>query len=130
MKRTALIVVSVVALGATGAAVVPRGLEAAALFVGPRDEQAVAEYNLAGRSPGQYAVEIEAALSAKDEELADSLVTLAGERRCSAACRSRRQGRTRQGARPMHAGWEMRGTVSFPDRHRMNPRWQGRWQPT
>ena len=80
MKKVALIVVSFVALGAAGAAVVPRGLEAAALLAGPRDEQAVAEYRLAGRSPGQYAVEIEAALSAKDEELADSLVTLAGER--------------------------------------------------
>jgi hypothetical protein len=80
MKRFALVVASAVALGAAGTVVLPRGIDALALVAGPRDEQAVAEYRLSSRSPGQYEVEIEAALAARDEELAQSLVDLASER--------------------------------------------------
>lgn len=65
---------------ALGFLIVPRGLDAVLLMTGARDGAAVAEFVLERKSQEDYAAAIAQALAAKDEDLAASLVTLAGER--------------------------------------------------
>ena len=69
-----------IAILAAGLAVLPRGLEAFQLLAGPRDEAAVAHYALTFRTPADYTRGIDAAVAAKDEDLAASLLALADER--------------------------------------------------
>ena len=63
-----------IAILAAGLAVLPRGLEAFQLLAGPRDEAAVAHYALTFRTPADYTRGIDAAVAAKDEDLAASLL--------------------------------------------------------
>jgi len=77
----------IAALLATAAAyVVPRGFEAGHLFAIEDDPEAIAERALAERFNGDVASrEIEAALAAKDSDLAKSFVDLAAERKIALA---------------------------------------------
>jgi hypothetical protein len=83
VKPAILAVMGVVALGAAGAAVVPRGIDAAALFAGSRDDESAIAYDLASRSARSYETAIADALVAQDEDLAASLVSLAEDHRIS-----------------------------------------------
>ncbi|MCA3572401.1 MAG: hypothetical protein IOC86_00680 [Aestuariivirga sp.] len=69
-----------VAMLALGLAILPRGADALRLLAGPRDAAAVADYALAAKRPADYVREIDAAVAAKDEDLAASLLALADER--------------------------------------------------
>jgi hypothetical protein len=77
VKSSIIAVVTCVALGVTGAAVLPQGLGAAALFAGPRDDVSAIAYQLSHQPAQAYESAISQALAAEDEDLATSLVTLA-----------------------------------------------------
>lgn len=62
---------------ALGAALLPRGLAAARYLAGPRDETATAAYLLSRKTPADYTAAAEAALAARDTDLATSIATLA-----------------------------------------------------
>jgi hypothetical protein len=79
MKTWVLILVTVAVL-ALGLLIAPRGIDALRLLAGARDEAAVAEFTLGGKRSADYAAAIDAALAAKDEDLAASLLSLADER--------------------------------------------------
>lgn len=63
-----------------GGLALPRGIAAAALLAGPRDEAAVAAYLLAYKTADDYATAAERALRERDEDLAASIARLAAER--------------------------------------------------
>jgi len=69
-----------IALIALGATVLEPGLNALKLLTSSRDASAVAEHALLSRTPADYADAITAAASARDEDLAASLVALADAR--------------------------------------------------
>ena len=69
-----------VAVLALGTAILPRGLEAARLLGGPRDDAAVADYILSGRTAAHYEAAAAQALAGKDDDLAASLRELAAAR--------------------------------------------------
>lgn len=63
-----------------GALALPRGMAAATLLAGPRDEAAVAAYLLAHKTADDYTAVAEQALAQRDEDLAASTAQLAAER--------------------------------------------------
>ncbi|MFN4142927.1 hypothetical protein [Aestuariivirga sp.] len=65
---------------ALGIAILPRGIAAAALIGGQRDEAAVADYLLSGRSAAHYEAAAARALAEKDDDLAASIRELANAR--------------------------------------------------
>jgi hypothetical protein len=65
---------------ALGLAILPRGTEALRLLAGPRDAAAVTDYALSAKRPADYVLEIDAAIAAKDEDLAASILALADAR--------------------------------------------------
>lgn len=68
------------AMLALGALVLAPGMEAMRLIAGPRDEAAAVDYALARKSAADYRTAIGEALADEDEDLAASLVSLAGSR--------------------------------------------------
>jgi hypothetical protein len=74
-KATALLLAAAVI--ASTAPVLPYGWEAATVLSGPRDESAIASYQLRALTPDDYAAAIKTALAKGDADMADSLRTLA-----------------------------------------------------
>ena len=74
-KATALLLAA--AMVASTAPVLPYGWEAATVLSGPRDESAIASYQLRSLTPGDYTAAIKTALAKGDADMADSLRTLA-----------------------------------------------------
>jgi hypothetical protein len=70
-----------ICLLALGHTVLPRGIAAAGFLAGPRDEAAATDYALSAKRPADYARAIDAAVAAKDADLASSLLTLADDRK-------------------------------------------------
>jgi len=84
--RLVPVLVVAVLLATAAAYTVPRGFEAGHLFAIEDDPEAIAERALAERFNGDLATrEIEAALAAKDSDLAKSFVDLAAERKVALA---------------------------------------------
>jgi len=69
-----------VVLALAGTLALPRGMAAAQLLAGPRDEAAVASYLLTHKTPDDYRTAAEQALAAGDEDLASSIEALAAAR--------------------------------------------------
>jgi hypothetical protein len=70
-----------ICLLALGHTVLPRGIAAAGFLSGPRDEAAATDYALSAKRSADYARAIDAAVAAKDADLASSLLTLADDRK-------------------------------------------------
>lgn len=83
MKASVWMFLGVAGLAATATTVLPRGMAAVDLLTGPRDEEAAANYVLAGKTTADYHVAAEQALAAKDDDLAASIAALAGQRQVS-----------------------------------------------